>query len=87
MKEVDFDLAAGAAERQDPDDMRAAAAVLERRWSALHTMGAVATWVGARQGRPCIILVIDADALAPQTIPDCLEGFEVYYLRAKKVPS
>jgi len=83
MKKVNFDLrTTAAASRASRRDVEAARRVMEKHKSLLQGAGVVGMWIGAKSSRPYIMVAVSPDGSAKlqHTIPDSIEGVNVYYV-------
>jgi hypothetical protein len=83
MKKVDFDLGTTAvAARASRRDVKAAQRVMEKHKSLLQGAGVVGIWIGAKASRPYIMVAVSPDVSArlQRSIPDSIEGVNVYYV-------
>jgi hypothetical protein len=83
MKRVDFDLGTTAAAAQvSRRAVEAAERIMEKHRSALQAVGVIGMWIGAKARRPYIMLAVtpSGSAKLQQSIPDSIEGINVYYL-------
>ena len=81
MRRVDFDIAAEAAQATGVD-LQPAEEVVRTNRHLLTTPGVLGIWAGARASEPYVMVAIKEDRTngLRQTIPDSIDGVNVYYL-------